>query len=399
MKKIIIAFITFLVFSNVNALEINSENAVLYNLNDNKVIYEKDSEEQVSIASLTKIMTVLVAIENTEDIKEDVTITWDMLSGLVEKNLAVMWLYAGEKVTVEDLMYGTLIKSAADATKSLAITVAGSEEEFVRLMNEKAKSLGLTNTKYSDVYGLDDVGNTSTPKEIATLLMEALKNETFNEIFYTSEYTFSNGSRTITSSLHDYIDKYDLNADFILGAKTGYTDKAGKCLASVAYDEKNDIKYMLVTTGADTTTAHAYHVEDAINVYNYYMKNYGYQTFNKTVASIETKYSSVDPLNINMELTYYLENDYNEENFSFELTKEDLEVSPFTKVGTKLGTVDIYYQDEIIDTKEIILEEKIGFNIFVFIKDEILLISIVLISFVVILFMLKKLRKKKIRRR
>lgn len=183
MKKIILLFVTFITFiSNTYGLDINSKNAVMYNLNDNTVVFEKNKDQETSIASLTKIMTVLVAIENISDYDKNVTITSNMLSGLREQNLAVVGLKENQNVTYNDLLYAAFLASGADAVRGLTYSISGNEEDFVKLMNEKAQQLNLKNTVFENPIGLDDEKQHSTVDEVAILLNEAMKNEKFKEI-------------------------------------------------------------------------------------------------------------------------------------------------------------------------------------------------------------------------
>ena len=136
-KKMIILLAMFFICSSVYSLDIESSNGLLINMNDFSIIDEKNKDEVVSVASLTKIMTSIVAIENIKDFSEKITITKDMIKGLIEENAYVLWLRPGQKLTYKDILYATFITSAADATKALAISISGSEEEFVKLMNDK----------------------------------------------------------------------------------------------------------------------------------------------------------------------------------------------------------------------------------------------------------------------
>ena len=153
MKKILLTLIILFSFINVSALEISSENYALYNLNNNEIVLEKNKDEFTQIASLTKIMTTIVAIENIENFDETITMTSEMFKGLYEQNAYQIGLRVGEKVTYNDLLYGTLIASGADATRGLTISIAGSEEAYVELMNKKAKELKLKNTIFKNPVG------------------------------------------------------------------------------------------------------------------------------------------------------------------------------------------------------------------------------------------------------
>ena len=143
----------------------------------------------MKLASLTKIMTTIVAIENIEDLNKTVTMTSNMFKGLYEENAYQIGLRVGDVVTYKDLLYGTFIASGADATRGLTLSLTNSEDEFVKLMNDKAIELGLTNTYFTNPIGLDEDGQKSTVDDVAKLLKYALKNETFkNEFFWSSRY-------------------------------------------------------------------------------------------------------------------------------------------------------------------------------------------------------------------
>ena len=141
MKKMFKLFILFLIINVkvVNALEfdISADNVILYNLNDNKVLYELESEKSVNIASLTKIMTAIVAIENIEDLNKEVVVMKDAFNGIGE--YSKMGLKTGNVVTYKDLLYGILLSSGADAVNVVAIELSGSINSFVDMMNNKAK--------------------------------------------------------------------------------------------------------------------------------------------------------------------------------------------------------------------------------------------------------------------
>ena len=174
MKRIKEVLLTICLFIPciLSALEIEglySKNVIVYNKDENKIIYEKNSEDTVSIASLTKIMTTLVSIENIKDLNEKVTITEKMLSS-VPWDASVAGLQVGDVVTYEDLLYASMLPSGADATDSLAISLTGSISNFVEKMNDLAKKLNLTGLKFSNTTGYDAAGHYGTAKDILKLL-------------------------------------------------------------------------------------------------------------------------------------------------------------------------------------------------------------------------------------
>ena len=166
-----LVFLIFFIPINIEALEINSEHAILYNMNDDIVIFEKNADERTYIASLTKIMTTIVAIENIDDVDETVSVPYEALDGLIAANASVAGFYSGQRVTYLDLLYGVMLPSGADATRTLAYYISGNEEEFVKLMNDKAIELGLTNTHFANTSGLDTDNHYSTVREYIQLIV------------------------------------------------------------------------------------------------------------------------------------------------------------------------------------------------------------------------------------
>ena len=160
--KVLTIIVVFFMCSNVYSLNIESTNGLLINMNDFTIVAEKNKDKIVSVASLTKIMTSIVAIENINNYDEKVVITNKTLKGLAEQNAYVIGLKPGQTLTIKDVLYATFIVSAADATRTLVLSIADTEEDFVQLMNDKAKELKLTNTSFGNPIGLDDKSTYST---------------------------------------------------------------------------------------------------------------------------------------------------------------------------------------------------------------------------------------------
>lgn len=400
MKKILFAIaVFFIAISNTLALDLYSRNAILYNLNDNKVIYTQNEKDITSIASLTKIMTTLVAIEHIDNYENKVTIDSNMLKGLKEANAAVAGLKVGQKVTYNDLLYATFLASGADATRALSISLAGSEEEFVKLMNAKAKELGLVNTNFTNTTGLDQKGQTSTVEEVATLLIKALENEKFKEIFYTKSYTLSTKTLTVYSTLFKTAEAYKVDSSYFVGGKTGYTDDAGRCLASIGYDKENDITYLLVTTQADPKSK-SKHVIDAYEVYKYYSENFKYHNLvdvKDLLISIPTKYAKVDSVSFyaDKDMPVYLENTFDKKDVKLEYVGLDI-LKHGLKKGDKVGKITVSYNDIEYGNIDVILNQDIEFSLLVFIKENIVIVvSSALALILIITFIIIKKNKKR----
>ena len=397
MKKFLTIIITFVLFTlKTNALELNitSKTAILYNLDNETVLYEKNADEKVSIASLTKIMTALIALENIKDLDEQIVMTQEDFDGLIEANLVTAGFTKGQIVTYKDLLYGLLLPSGAEAAKALARNIAGSEEKFIQKMNDKVKQLGLKNTHFSTVIGLDDENNYSTAREISIIFKEALKNKYFKEIIQTDKYQSSDGKVTLKSTIQSSAQRFNIDVSYILGGKTGTTTGAGLCLATIV--KANNINYMLVTTGATYDKKAPHHIEDAKTIYDYFINNYNNQEIinkNKSFKTIKTKYTKKETLKLypSKSLTLYLPNNYNQKDVKL-IYQGKNEITPFMKKGETLGTLKIYYQDKLLDTQKITLKETLNFNIINFIKQEIILIisSIIILIIIISLIIHKK---------
>ena len=249
---------------------LNSESAVVYDMTNDKVLCDVNGEEKRSVASLTKIMTAIVAIENIDNLDEHITITDDMLADIYW-NASVSGLKVGDEVTYRDLLYATILPSGADAAHSLAISISGNIENFVNLMNDLAKKIGMNDTHFINVTGLDVDGQYSTASDIMLLLNYSLKNDTFKEIYTTKEHILSNGLK-VSSTVMYYGNKMNVDTSRILGSKTGNTDEAGLCFSAYFEFEDNDIA--LVTLGAQSIDGKFYNVLDALNIIDYVDNNY-----------------------------------------------------------------------------------------------------------------------------
>lgn len=185
-KNVIISltmiFLMILPTISAKELELISDKYILYNLNDNKVLMKKEENTRTQIASLTKLMTVLVATENIKDYDKKVTITSEMIDN-IEWDVAKIGLKKGQVVTYNDLLFCTMLPSAADCANGLAISIGGSIDKFVEMMNSKANELGLKNTHFENPVGLYSKENYSTAYDVAELLKYSLKSKKFKEVF------------------------------------------------------------------------------------------------------------------------------------------------------------------------------------------------------------------------
>ena len=395
--KAIFVVIIALLYCDIFAENLNliSDKYILYNLNDNKILMQKNENEETQVASLTKIMTTIVAIENIENFNKKVTITEEMVNN-IKWDVAKIGLKVGDVVTYNDLLYGAILPSAADCVNALAISISGSYEKYVKLMNDKVKKLKLKHTHFENVVGLYSKDNYSTAYDMAEILKYALKNKKFKQIFETKEYTLSN-KKKIKSTLKTYNQKIGEDISYITGAKTGYIKLAGNCLASTA--KIDNVNYLLITLNA-YSSQNSPHILDAVSTYKYFSSNYSYKTIltkKDVIASLKTKYAKEKTIDIHSdkEYEYYLKNDFNKENLEYEYDGVN-EISFFTKKGTILGKVKIKLNNETLKTFDLIYNEKLTFSLISFLWiNKIYIVAMALF----IIFTIKSKKIKKIKRR
>ena len=236
---LVFSLFTVYVYSS-GALSLSARAAILYEPTTKSVLFSKNSDKRLAMASTTKIMSALVALESS-DIYEIFTVD-DRAIGVEGSSI---YIEKGESFLMLDLIYAMLLSSANDAAAAIAYKISGSIEGFADLMNEKAKSLGLTNTSFQNPHGLDSENHYTTARELAIIAAAALENETFKKISSTK-------NREIVSSLKDRLlvnhNKLLNMYDGAIGVKTGFTKKSGRSL--VGASERDGVTLISVTINA-----------------------------------------------------------------------------------------------------------------------------------------------------
>ena len=251
---------------------LDSPYAIMIDAATGTVMSSKQGEVTIYPASMAKIMTVFTAIEHIKDLNRKTTMSHDYYNTLYERDASRAGFEPGEEAVIRDLLYGALLPSGAECCMQLAIEAAGSEEAFAQLMNQKVQELGLTQTHFVNCTGLHSEEQYSTPKEIGLILQAALDNKTFREVFMTHSYSVKPTNVhpegfTFWSSMFKNMQAENVIGGEILGGKTGYTDAAGYCLASMAEVEGRE--YIQVTAGwAANPRVSLYHINDAFLGYN-----------------------------------------------------------------------------------------------------------------------------------
>lgn len=219
--------------------EVSAYNAVLMDQSTGKVLYEKNAHQKRPIASITKVMTAIIAIESG---KMDETAVASRKAVYTEGSS--IYLEQGEKMSIKDLVYGLMLRSGNDAAIAISEHIGGSEEGFVYLMNEKARWLGMTNTHFENPHGLHAQNHYSTAYDMAILMRYAMANEKFRKV--TSAKMYKANTRSYAwGNKNKLLTKYDKRC---IGGKTGFTKKAGRTLVSAA--QQNGIGLVAVTLNA-----------------------------------------------------------------------------------------------------------------------------------------------------
>ena len=357
MKKIFLfCFVFVFLMLNVSAVDVglakNSETAILIEATTGKILFEKDKDKKMAPASMTKIMTMLLTMEALESGK--ISLDEDVLISENAQKMGGTQIYveAGSNVKVEDLIKGIGIASANDAAVALAEKLGGTVENFVNMMNERAKELGCKNTTFKNPHGLDEDGHLTSAYDMSLMARELVKHEYALKISSTyDEYITVSGENHWLVNTNKLVKFYK----GIDGLKTGYTDKAGYCLTSTM--NKNNMRLISVVMKSSSKDNRS---SDTIG-----MMEYGYSMYGSEVIFKKSEYTG--KINIsgseNKEYNYYLDNDVKlivdkntrDVNYSTKIKLDKLK-APLKK-GTKVGELILEFEDKKYTYNLIINEE------------------------------------------
>ncbi len=280
---------------------LSSQYVYMVNIDADIPVYELDAEKITYPASLTKIMTCILAIEKAESLDEIVTVPSGLFDDIYADGGVNMALKTGEEISVGDLLRATMIRSACDSASLLAYYVSGSIDNFADLMNEKAAELGAKSTHFVNAHGLHDDNHYTTAKDMYLIAKYALQNSIFCDIISQHSCTIpaTNKSEeryfTTTMALEDPSSVHYY--PYVTGVKSGFTDQAGRCLITKA--EKNGANYILVTLGANLDKYYEDNraFNDAVTLYEYYFAQYSYESVisaNVTLGEAEVENGVAD---------------------------------------------------------------------------------------------------------
>lgn len=321
MKKILL--FSLLICLNINICKAAS---IVMDMDSKRVLYENKIHEKKLIASTTKIMTAIIAIENNDDLNKKITIGDEILT-MYGTNI---YIEPNEQITIKDLLYGLLLRSGNDAAIALATYTSKTEKKFVTLMNKKAQELGMKNTNFQNSHGLDDdTKNYSTAYDMALLSSYAYQNEIYREISKTKTYSTKTKNK---SYLWYNRNKLLSNYKYCTGGKNGYTPDAGRTLVTTA--TKNNMNLTVVTLNDP-------------NEYDTHTSLYN-EMFNKY-----NNYTIVDKNSFYIDKNFYNGNPYIKTSFNYPLTKQEIDqvttkIYITNKTEEEIGEVKIELKDQEI---------------------------------------------------
>lgn len=287
MKKLFSVIIVFVVLFTltppVKAAEPDAspKAKILYEVNTGQVIFSQNADRKLPMASVTKVMSLLLWAEDIDKGKLSLEDKVKATSYASSAEGSVIWLNAGEEMTAAELLEAVIVSSANDACIALAEHSAGSEAQFVKRMNERAAELGMTGTRYTNCVGFDDSGHYTTARDIAIATAELMKHEVYRGWMLTW-LDYLRGGETQLVNTNKLIRTYD----GILGGKTGTTDNAGCCLTACA--ERGEMRLVAVTLGCADDDERFATVKELLD--------YGFGSFEKYTPEID--YSKLPPIKV-----------------------------------------------------------------------------------------------------
>lgn len=334
MKKILLVVLLILLTPKISNA-VSAESYVVMDYDTGRILSSKNPEKEKLIASTTKIMTCIIALEHG-----DLTSVRKVGEEVLKAYGSAIYLSLDEEITLKDLLYGLMLRSGNDAAIEIAYHISGSMEEFVTLMNQKAYELGMTNTKFLNNHGLeeqDGQGNTSTAKDMAILMRYALQNETFREIIATKSYTAKTSGKTyVWKNKNKLLSTYEYN----IGGKTGFTEKARRTLVTAS---KKDEKTCIVVTLNDGNDFED-HKSLCENVFHKYER----------VLLVDKESLSID---IENPEKYYIENDLYALLTEEEKENIKIEYKMNNTNAEEAGIVEVYLNGKLLTSSKIYQKE------------------------------------------
>lgn len=343
MKKVLLFFLLFFsMFTNCYATTSTAEEYILMDMTTGRIIQGKNYNSPKLIASITKIMTCLLAIESKK--LDNIVVVDDEIKKAYGSGI---YIEVGEEISLRNLLYGLMLRSGNDAALMVAKYVGGSVDHFVEMMNQKAKDIGMKNTLFHNPSGLDnsDQGNYSTAYDMAILTKYAMQYKEYQTIVKTKKHTVKTNKKTYIWHNKNKL----LSTSYITGGKTGYTEKAKRTLVSTA--SKNNMDFIVVTLkDSDDWNTHK-------SLYQYAFENYtAYRVLKKNRFQIigEKNYSKKGRLYIKKDIYIPLK----KEELGTLMAKITLKEQKKLKNKSKVGEYSIYLNNQFLYKTNIYFQKK-----------------------------------------
>lgn len=379
---------TSFVFATNEAPSLYSQSAILIDSKTGKVLYSKNADKKMYPASTTKILTAILTLENC-NLDEKVTVSHDAIASIPDGYSSAS-LQFGEELTIEQLLQLLIIHSANDAANVLAEHVGGSIESFVSMMNTKVYELGLSNTHFTNAFGMHNDNHYTTAQDLAIIMNYCIKNEDFRRISGKASCaipaTNKYDARSYTSTNALIIPNSYMYYTYLTCGKTGYTSQAGDCLVSCSY--KDDLELICVVLGGKVIDGVSTRFSETKTLFEYGYENYSFRTLlekNDVVNNLEVKNASNDTKNLDLiasdPIYALLENSLTQNDFVFEVNLNDNIKAPIEEgeiLGSVSCTIDgIKYETNLM-ASHFVEKSKLFYYVFGF---GVLVIIIALICF------------------
>ena len=352
----------------INGYEMHHEAGMVVYLDTDTVIYSKNADKRMYPASITKLMTAIVMVENIPDLENTMIPYTEYANNLIlGTGSVVLNLKVGEQINAKDALAALLISSCGDVAYAIAEYVGKTSEGFVDLMNKKAKELGLNNTNFVNPVGLHDDNHYTTARDVYKMAVAAFDYDIIEEFASSSRYTLSptnmSDQRTIVTS--NMLLSYSSNAyyTYAKAGKTGFTSNAGRCLVSTA--SYRGYTYLAVVLNADTVGGTRYDFVDIANMFRWAFNNFEYKSILEPTTPVTEAPLSLsrefDHLPICFEggLKTILPKEADTSTISYEVSLTQSEFSAPIQKGTVVGKADVYYAEEKIGTVNLVAGQTI----------------------------------------
>ena len=352
----------------INGFTLDAHTALLLSLDTGEILYSQNADDKVYPASLTKMLTAVVVLENTADLDtEIITYTSAANNEILGTGSVVVGLKIGETIKAKDALYGLLVTSGGDVAYAIAHHYGGNTEGFVKMMNDKAAEIGMINSHFGNPVGLHDEETYTTGTDISILARYALQYDIFKEITSTDKYTLPasnmSGPRNFTTTNHLINPNTNYFYKYATGIKTGFTDEAGRCVVSTA--SYGGYNYLCVIMGCQNKNGRRNEFLDSANLYRWAFNNFEYKSIldtTKPVAEIKVNLS-LEPDHVALyaekNLTQIFPKTADSSTITIKPTLLYDEIDAPVTAGTVLGTADVIYSEQVIGTVNLVAGETV----------------------------------------